>query len=165
MDTININYQYINTSRHHHIMDSPMENHRLELLTVLLDEFVKGQQEANVYLRDKIAILEQENRTRERREDLGEVETNTRTVDGLLARIVHLEGRVLDLERVSAIKEWKVRALGESFNSLGGTSENTNENMKLFENIIKNPSGKNPSKKDHRIDQCIKKDLAKYFIE
>lgn len=137
-----------------------MENPRLELLTVLLDEFVKGQQEDNVYLRDKIAILEQENRTRERCEDLREIETNTRTIDGLLARVVHLEGRVLELERTASIKEWKVRALGESFNSLGGTSENTNENTKLFGNIIKNPIGKDSSIKN----QVIKKDISKYLV-
>lgn len=126
-----------------------------------MEAFVIRQSKLNHELRDKIAMLEQDNRTRERREDLGEVEINTRTIDGLVARVVHLERRVLDLERVSAINERKKRALGDGdFSSFGGTNENTDENMKLFENTIKYPIGKDSGIKN----QDIKKDISKYLV-
>ena len=131
------------------------EDTQLDLLMTLLDGFIKGQQEANVHLRDRVAILEQENRIRERKDDLGEVETNTRTIDGLLSRIVHLEGRVLEMERAAAIKEARLIKFKKGLSSSESSFDDSivlNTNIKKF-----------PTMKSTIIDST--KDITKYLID
>ena len=131
------------------------EDTQLDLLMTLLDGFIKGQQEANVHLRDRVAILEQENRIRERKDDLGEVETNTRTIDGLLSRIVHLEGRVLEMERDTVVKEAKMIKFKKGLSS----SESSLDDSIVLNTNIK----KLPTMKSNIIDST--KDITKYLID
>lgn len=119
----------------------------------LILEFMGKQQEINEKLRYRVRILEQKNTMRESREIMGETDTGKKNTNDLMARIMHLEGRVLEMERELAIKNLRTKKMIDGYNKVD-----------IENNITTIPNGIINHFKQDKIEQKnVKKDFIDYL--